>query len=111
MRALVKKDPEYGIWIDDVPEPECDTNDVKIRVTHSAIFGTDLHIMLYDSLLAQRMAKEMLEQGIYVIGFYFPVVPKGKARIRVQISAAMTKHHLDKAIYAFTKVGKKLEII
>ena len=52
-------------------------------------------IMLYDSLLAQRMAKEMLEQGIYVIGFYFPVVPKGKARIRVQISAAMTKHHLD----------------
>ena len=68
-------------------------------------------IMLYDSLLAQRMAKEMLEQGIYVIGFYFPVVPKGKARIRVQISAAMAKHHLDKAIYTFTKVGKKLEII
>ena len=68
-------------------------------------------IMLYDSLLAQRMAKEMLEQGIYVIGFYFPVVPKGKARIRVQISAAMTKRHLDKAIYAFTKVGKKLDII
>ena len=68
-------------------------------------------IMLYDSLLAQRMAKEMLEQGIYVIGFYFPVVPKGKARIRVQISAAMTKNHLDKAINAFTKVGKKLELI
>lgn len=68
-------------------------------------------VMLYDSLLAQRMAKEMLEQGIYVIGFYFPVVPKGKARIRVQISAAMTKHHLDKAIHAFTKVGKKLDII
>tara|TARA_S200000501_G_scaffold291341_1_gene276540 strand:+ start:5355 stop:6527 length:1173 start_codon:yes stop_codon:yes gene_type:complete len=68
-------------------------------------------IMLYDSLLAQKMAKEMLEQGIYVIGFYFPVVPKGKARIRVQISAAMTKYHLDKAINAFTKVGKKLELI
>lgn len=68
-------------------------------------------IMLYDSLLAQKMAKEMLDQGIYVIGFYFPVVPKGKARIRVQISAAMTKHHLDKAINAFTKVGKKLELI
>ena len=68
-------------------------------------------IMLYDSLLAQKMAKEMLEQGIYVIGFYFPVVPKGKARIRVQISAAMTKNHLDKAINAFTKVGKKLELI
>ena len=61
--------------------------------------------------IAQKMAKEMLEQGIYVIGFYFPVVPKGKARIRVQISAAMTKHHLDKAINAFTKVGKKLELI
>ena len=68
-------------------------------------------IMLYDSLLAQKMAKELLEQGIYVIGFYFPVVPKGKARIRVQISAAMTKYHLDKAINAFTKVGKKLELI
>ena len=68
-------------------------------------------IMLYDSLLAQRMAKEMLELGIYVIGFYYPVVPKGKARIRVQISAAMTKHHLDKAIYAFKKVGEKLDII
>jgi len=68
-------------------------------------------IMLYDSLLAQKMAKEMLDQGIYVIGFYFPVVPKGKARIRVQISAAMTKHHLDKAINAFTRVGKKLELI
>ena len=68
-------------------------------------------IMLYDSLLAQKMAKEMLDQGIYVIGFYFPVVPKGKARIRVQVSAAMTKHHLDKAINAFTRVGKKLELI
>ena len=68
-------------------------------------------VMLYDSLLAQKMAKEMLEQGIYVVGFYFPVVPKGKARIRVQISASMTKHHLDKAIYAFKKVGEKLDII
>ena len=68
-------------------------------------------IMLYDSLLAQRMAKEMLEEGIYVIGFYFPVVPKGKARIRIQISAAMTKDHLDRAINAFTRVGKKLELI
>ena len=68
-------------------------------------------VMLYDSLLAQKMAKEMLEQGIYVVGFYFPVVPKGKARIRVQISAAMTKHHIDKAIYAFKKVGEKLDII
>ena len=48
MRALVKKYPEHGIWMDDVPEPECDTNDVKIRVTHSAICGTDLHIYKWD---------------------------------------------------------------
>jgi len=68
-------------------------------------------IMLYESVLAQKMADEMLKEGIYVIGFYFPVVPKGKARIRVQISAAMTKSHLDHAVDAFTKVGEKLGII
>jgi glycine C-acetyltransferase len=68
-------------------------------------------IMLYDAVLAQNMAAEMLKEGIYVIGFYFPVVPKGQARIRVQISAAMEKAHLDKAVNAFTKVGKQLGII
>ena len=68
-------------------------------------------IMLYDAVLAQNMAAEMLNEGIYVIGFYFPVVPKGHARIRVQISAAMEKDHLDKAVTAFTKVGKKLNVI
>jgi glycine C-acetyltransferase len=68
-------------------------------------------IMLYDAVLAKSMATEMLNEGIYVIGFYFPVVPKGKARIRVQISAAMEKSHLDKAVTAFTKVGKKLNVI
>ncbi|MGY8764479.1 MAG: glycine C-acetyltransferase [Fidelibacterota bacterium] len=68
-------------------------------------------IMLYDAVLAQKMAAEMLNEGIYVIGFYFPVVPKGQARIRVQISAAMEKDHLDKAVTAFTKVGKKLNVI
>ena len=68
-------------------------------------------IMLYDSITAQSMATQMLKEGIYVIGFYFPVVPKGKARIRVQISAAMNEEHLDKAIYAFTKVGKDMGII
>ena len=68
-------------------------------------------IMLHDALLAQTMANEMLKEGIYVIGFYFPVVPKGQARIRVQISAAMTKEQLDLAIHAFVKVGKKMEII
>ena len=68
-------------------------------------------IMLYDAVLAQNMAAEMLNEGIYVIGFYFPEVPKGQARIRVQISAAMEKDHLDKAVTAFTKVGKKLNVI
>ena len=68
-------------------------------------------IMLYDAVLAQNMATEMLNEGIYVIGFYFPVVPNGQARIRVQISAAMEKDHLDKAVTAFTRIGKKLNVI
>ncbi|MBR9913682.1 MAG: glycine C-acetyltransferase [Algicola sp.] len=68
-------------------------------------------VMLYDAKLSQTMAKMLLDEGIYVIGFFFPVVPREKARIRVQLSAAHTKAHLDKAIEAFTKVGEKLEII
>ncbi len=68
-------------------------------------------IMLHDAVLAQTMAAEMLKEGIYVVGFYFPVVPKGQARIRVQISAAMEKEHLDKAINAFAKVGKNMGLI
>ena len=68
-------------------------------------------IMLYDAALAQSIATEMLKEGIYVVGFYFPVVPKGQARIRVQISAAMEKDHLDKAIASFEKVGLNLGII
>ena len=68
-------------------------------------------IMLYDAVLAQDMAAEMLKEGIYVIGFYFPVVPKGQARIRVQISAGMEKEHLHKAVNAFTKVGKQLGVL
>lgn len=68
-------------------------------------------VMLYDAKLSQVMADELLKLGIYVIGFFFPVVPKEKARIRVQLSAAHTKEHLDKAIEAFTTVGKKLNII
>lgn len=68
-------------------------------------------VMLYDAKLSQVMADELLKLGIYVIGFFFPVVPKEKARIRVQLSAAHTKEHLDKAIEAFTLVGKKLNII
>jgi glycine C-acetyltransferase len=68
-------------------------------------------VMLYDAKLAQQFAAKMLEEGIYVIGFYYPVVPQGKARIRVQISAAHDTQHLDKAIAAFTKVGKALAVI
>ena len=67
--------------------------------------------MLYDAKLSQIMAERLLEKGIYVIGFFFPVVPKDKARIRVQLSAAHTQEHLDKAINAFTEVGKDLGII
>jgi len=68
-------------------------------------------VMLYDAKLSQTMADKLLEEGIYVIGFFYPVVPKGKARIRVQLSAAHKREHLDKAIKAFKKVGKELHII
>jgi glycine C-acetyltransferase len=68
-------------------------------------------IMLYDAVLAQKFAAELLQRGIYVIGFFYPVVPKGKARIRVQISAAHEPEHLDKAIEAFTLTGRELGII
>ncbi len=68
-------------------------------------------IMLYDEKLAHTMARELLDEDIYVIGFSYPVVPKGQARIRVQISAAHEQHHLDRAIEAFTKVGKRLGVI
>lgn len=68
-------------------------------------------VMLYDAKLAQKMADALLEKGIYVIGFFFPVVPKGQARIRVQVSAGHERHHLDKAIAAFIEVGKDLGVI
>ncbi|KPQ13259.1 MAG: glycine C-acetyltransferase Kbl, partial [Algoriphagus marincola HL-49] len=68
-------------------------------------------IMLYDAVLSQKMAEKLLEKGIYVIGFYYPVVPKGQARIRVQISAAHDKEHLDQAIQAFIEVGKDLGVL
>ncbi|MGA0154794.1 MAG: glycine C-acetyltransferase [Flavobacteriaceae bacterium] len=68
-------------------------------------------VMLYDAKLAQQMAEKLLEKGIYVIGFFFPVVPKGKARIRVQLSAAHTREQLDKAVDAFISVGKELKVI
>lgn len=68
-------------------------------------------IMLYDAALSQKMAEKLLEKGVYVIGFYYPVVPKGQARIRVQISAAHEQKHLDTAIKAFVEVGKELGVI
>jgi glycine C-acetyltransferase len=68
-------------------------------------------IMLYDAVLSQKFAAKLLEEGIYVIGFFFPVVAKGQARIRVQLSAAHEQKHLDKAIEAFTKVGKELGVL
>ncbi len=68
-------------------------------------------VMLYDAPLSQKFADRLLEEGIYVIGFFFPVVPRGKARIRVQVSAGHERAHLDKAVAAFTKVGKELGVI
>jgi glycine C-acetyltransferase len=68
-------------------------------------------VMLYDAVLSQQMSEKLLAKGIYVIGFYYPVVPKGQARIRVQISAAHSREDLDQAIAAFTEVGKELGVI
>ncbi len=78
-----------------------------IKPTKSAICA----VMLYDAKLSQEFAAKLLDEGIYVIGFYYPVVPKGQARIRVQLSAAHEKEHLDKAIKAFEKIGKKLGVL
>ncbi len=78
-----------------------------VKPTESAICA----VMLYDAKLSQDFASELLKEGIYVIGFYFPVVPRGEARIRVQLSAAHEKEHLDKALIAFAKVGKALKVI
>ncbi|MDR0685933.1 MAG: glycine C-acetyltransferase [Dysgonamonadaceae bacterium] len=79
----------------------------EIKPTQSAICA----VMLYDAQLSQNMATELIKEGIYVAGFYYPVVPKGEARIRVQISAAHRKEHLDQCILAFTKTGRKLGIL
>ena len=78
-----------------------------IKPTQSAICA----VMLYDAKLSQEFAAEMQKEGIYVTGFYYPVVPKGQARIRVQLSAGHEREHLDRAIAAFIKVGKQLGVI
>jgi glycine C-acetyltransferase len=86
----------------------------KMKAAGFDLIGADsaiVPVMLYDAKLSQEMANALLDEGIYVIGFFFPVVPKGKARIRVQLSAAHTKEHLDKAISAFIKVGKRLKVV
>lgn len=95
---------------------EWNTNYFKAGLRKSGIDFIDgdsaiVPVMLYDAKLSQIMAEELLKKGIYVIGFFFPVVPKDKARIRVQLSAAHTQEHLDKAIAAFTEVAKNLGII
>ncbi len=95
---------------------EWNTNYFKAGMKNAGIDFIDgdsaiVPVMLYDAKLSQVMANELLKEGIYVIGFFFPVVPKDKARIRVQLSAAHTKEHLDKAIAAFIKVGKSLNVI
>jgi glycine C-acetyltransferase len=95
---------------------EWNTNYFKKRIKEAGFDIVDgdsaiVPIMLYDAKLAQQMANELLNKGVYVVGFFFPVVPKGKARIRVQLSASHTKDHLDKAIEAFIEVGTKLKVI
>ena len=95
---------------------EWNTNYFKKRIKKAGFDIIDgdsaiVPIMLYDAKLAQQMANELLHKGVYVIGFFFPVVPKGKARIRVQLSASHTKGYLDKAIEAFIEVGTKLKAI
>jgi len=94
---------------------EWNTNYFKAGLREAGIDFIDgdsaiVPVMLYDAKLAQVMAEQLLTKGVYVIGFFFPVVPKGKARIRVQLSAAHTKEHLDKAIKAFTEVAQELKI-
>ena len=78
-----------------------------IKPTQSAICA----VMLYDAPLSQKYANRLLDEGIYVTGFYYPVVPKGEARIRVQLSAAHTREQLDRCINAFIKVGKELGVL
>ena len=94
-------------------EKEASINELKEEIKKIGLEYKDgdsaiVPIMLYDAALSQKFADKLLEEGIYAIGFFCPVVPKEQARIRVQLSAAHEKHHLDKAIAAFEKVGKEL---
>ena len=95
---------------------EWNTNYFRTKMQEAGfdLVGADaaiVPVMLYDAKLSQTMANMLLKEGVYVIGFFFPVVPKEKARIRVQLSAAHNKQHIDKAINAFIKVGKTLNVL
>ena len=95
---------------------EENTSYFRVKMTDAGFdikkgFHPIVPVMLYDAKLAQQMSEKLLTEGIYVIGFFFPVVAKGQARIRVQISAAHSRQHLDKAIAAFTKIGKELKVL
>ena len=113
-----------GIKVLDMLE---DAVDLRLKLAENTVYfrsritqaGFDLKpgvhpivpVMLYEAELAQSFAAGLLEEGIYAIGFFFPVVPKGQARIRIQLSAAHSREHLDRAIAAFTKVGQRLGVI
>jgi len=79
---------------------------VTVQVEHPIV-----PVMLFDARIAQEMAAELLKEGIYVIGFFYPVVPQGQARIRVQVSAAHDRGQLERAVAAFTKIGRKLGVL
>lgn len=110
MMNLLKESNElHDKLVDNVKyfKEKMETAGFDIKPTESAICA----VMLYDAKLSQDFAAEMQKEGVYVTGFYYPVVPKGQARIRVQLSAAHTKEQIDKAVDAFIKVGKKLDVI
>ena len=110
MMNLLKESNElHDKLVDNVKyfKEKMETAGFDIKPTESAICA----VMLYDAKLSQDFAAEMQKEGVYVTGFYYPVVPKGQARIRVQLSAAHTKEQIDKAVAAFIKVGKKLGVI
>ena len=88
-------------------KPRLQTAGFDLKPSQSAIVA----LMLYDAPLSQRFAARLLEEGIYVTGFYFPVVPRGQARIRIQLSAGHTRAQLDQALEAFVKVGRELKVI
>ncbi|RLB30599.1 MAG: hypothetical protein DRG87_04620 [Deltaproteobacteria bacterium] len=109
-KELERKTSEF-LGMDDLEAKLTEARDAQYRLIATDGVHPIVPIMLYDAKLAQDMAAQLLGEGIYVIGFSYPVVPKGQARIRVQISAAHTRAHLDTAIDAFERVGKRLGVV